>query len=112
MNKENLQKQIEEIMEKATELFEKEDLNSSQKNIFFYLYENEDDYDLKCLIKYRWVDDESIENFRYAEKQRAKVKNVAFEIYKMLSNTDLSWKEITRDDIEAGRDFKINKELK
>lgn len=103
---------IKGIMKKARKLFEDEGLDSSQKNIFFFLYENDDNYSLKCLIKYRWSDGCSIESVRYADKQRDKVKNVAFEIYKMLSKTDLDWCEISREDLSWGKEFKIMKESK
>ena len=100
---------IDGIMKKARKMFEKEGLSSSQKNIFFFLYENDDNYSLKCLIKYRWSDGCSLDNSRYAEKQRDKVENVAFEIYKMLFKTDLDWYEISIEDLSWGREFKIMK---
>ena len=101
---------IDGIMKKARKMFEKEGLSSSQKkNIFFFLYENDDNYSLKCLIKYRWSDGCSLDSSRYADRQRDKVKNVAFEIYKMLSETDLDWCEISREDLSCGKEFKIMK---
>lgn len=100
---------LDGIMKKAKKMFEREGLSSSQKNIFFYLSENTDNYSLKCLIKYHWSDGCSLESSRYADRQRDKVKKIAFEIYKLLSKTDLDWSEVSREDLSWGKEFKIMK---
>ena len=108
----NESEELNVIMRKARKMFDDERLDSSQKNIFFFLYEYNEYYTLNCLIKYSWSDGCSIENSRYADSQRDKVEKVAFEIYKMLSNSDLHWCDVPRDDLSWGREFKIMKDRK